>query len=57
MGQRSIAVPLSLSGAQPAAIVAATSVSQSSIARLTQELLSPLKDAAKEIEQAAASLL
>lgn len=56
LGRRSIAVPLASRGA-PAAIVAARSVSAPSIERLSQELPNPLKNAGKEIEQAAAVLL
>ncbi|BBC71015.1 IclR family transcriptional regulator [Altererythrobacter sp. B11] len=57
LGQRSIAVPLSLGGRQSAAIVAATSVSEASVERLVAELLGPLQNAAAEIEEAAAALL
>jgi len=57
LGQRSIAVPLSLGGMQSAAIVAATSVTKASVERLITDLLGPLQTAAGEIEQAASSLL
>ena len=57
LGQRSIAVPLSLGGVQSAAIVAATSVSNASVERLISDLLGPLQTAAAEIEQMASSLL
>jgi IclR family pca regulon transcriptional regulator len=57
LGQRSIAVPLSLGGVQSAAIVAAASVSNVSTEGLVTEMLSPLRAAAHEIEQMAATLL
>ncbi|MCW2412702.1 MULTISPECIES: IclR family transcriptional regulator C-terminal domain-containing protein [unclassified Sphingobium] len=57
LGQRSIAVPLSLGGVQAASIVAAASVSSASLDRLVADLLGPLQEAAIEIEQAASSLL
>jgi len=57
LGQRSIAVPLSIGGAQTAAIVAATSVSQVSVEGLVSTLLPPLRVAADEIQQIASALL
>ena len=57
LGQRSIAVPLSLAGVQSASLVAATSVSNASVERLISDLLKPLQAAAAEIEQVASSLL
>jgi IclR family pca regulon transcriptional regulator len=56
LGQRSIAVPLSLGGSQSASIVAATSVGEASVSRLIGEMLGPLREAATEIEQAASFL-
>jgi IclR family pca regulon transcriptional regulator len=57
MGQRSIAVPLTIRGAETASLVAATSVSNISMARLTNEILPPLRAAADEIQQVASALL
>jgi IclR family pca regulon transcriptional regulator len=57
LGQRSIAVPLAIGGAQSAAIVAATSVAQVSMDGLVSDLLPPLRAAADEIQQIASALL
>jgi IclR family pca regulon transcriptional regulator len=57
LGQRSIAVPLSIGGAQTAAIVGATSVSRISGTGLVSDLLPPLRAAADEIQQVASALL
>lgn len=57
LGQRSIAVPLSLGGFQSAALVAATSVSSVTVSQLEDELLGPLHGAVAEIEGMVASLL
>jgi IclR family pca regulon transcriptional regulator len=57
LGQRSIAVPLSLAGAQSAAMVVATSVSNASVERLVSDFLPHMQAAAAEIEQVAETLL
>jgi IclR family pca regulon transcriptional regulator len=57
LGQRSIAVPLALGGTQSAAIVAAASVTDTSVERMVSDLLKPLHAAAAELEQAATLLL
>jgi IclR family pca regulon transcriptional regulator len=57
LGNRSIAVPLTIGGAQTASIVAATQVSRVSLDGLLTELLPPLQDAADEIQRVAEALL
>jgi IclR family pca regulon transcriptional regulator len=57
LGQRSIAVPLSIGGAQTASIVAATTVSRISADALVTDLLPPLRAAAQEIQQVAEAML
>lgn len=57
LGQRSIAVPLTIRGAQTASILAATSVGQVSREGLVTEFLPHLRAAADEIQQIASTLL
>jgi IclR family pca regulon transcriptional regulator len=57
LGQRSIAVPLWIGGAQSAAMVGATSVSQVSVDGLVSTLLPPLRAAADEIQRIASAIL
>jgi len=57
LGQRSIAVPLTIGGVQTAAIVAATSVSHTTPEGLVTNFLPPLRAAADEIQQVASALL
>lgn len=57
MGQRSIAVPLTIGGKQTAAITAATSVGLARRDEMETTFLPELQAAAKEIEQVAAVLL
>ena len=57
MGNRSIAVPLTIGGVQSAAIVAATTVARVSLEGLRTDLLPPLQAAADEIQRVAEALL
>jgi IclR family pca regulon transcriptional regulator len=57
LGQRSIAVPLTIGGAQTASLVAAASVSNVSMSGLVDDLLPPLRAAADEIQQMASALM
>ncbi|MBB5987133.1 IclR family transcriptional regulator domain-containing protein [Sphingobium lignivorans] len=57
LGQRSISVPLRIDGKTTAAIVAATSVSRTTLQGLVTDLLPPLQAAARELEETAAVLL
>jgi len=57
LGNRSIAVPLTIGGAQTASIVAATSVARVSREGLLTDLLPPLQAAADEIQRVAEALL
>jgi IclR family pca regulon transcriptional regulator len=57
LGQRSIAVPLTIGGAQTASIVAATSVGHISAKGLLSDVLPHLRAAADEIQQVASALL
>jgi len=57
LGNRSIAMPLTIGGAQTASIVAATTVSRHSLEALHTELLPPLQAAAEEIQRVAEALL
>ena len=57
MGQRSIAVPLTIGGAQTASIVAATGVSRISVDGLISDFLPHLQAAAQEIQEVATALL
>jgi len=57
VGQRSIAVPLSLGGSKSAAMVVAVSVSARSLEQLKADVLEPLQEAAQEFAQTASALL
>jgi IclR family pca regulon transcriptional regulator len=57
LGQRSIAIPLTIGGAQSASILAATSVSHVSREGLVKDFLPHLRAAADEIQQVASTLL
>ena len=57
LGQRSIAVPLTIGGSQTASLVAAASVSNVSMSGLVDDMLPPLRGAADEIQQIASALL
>lgn len=57
IGQRSIAVPLDVGGAETAALVAAGSISNISMNRLIDDMLPPLRAAAEEIQRVASALL
>nr|WP_284732234.1 IclR family transcriptional regulator C-terminal domain-containing protein [Sphingobium nicotianae] len=57
LGQRSISIPLTISGTQSAAILAATSVSQMPLDGLVSEFLPALRSTAEEIEKVASVLL
>jgi len=57
LGNRSIAVPLTIGGAQTASIVAATQVSRVSLDGLLTDLLPPLRAAADEIQRVAEALM
>ena len=57
LGNRSVAVPLTIGGAQTASIVAATTVSRVSIDGMLTELLPPIRAAAEEIQRVAEALL
>jgi len=57
LGQRSIAVPLIIDGAQAASLVAAATVSNVSLRGLTDDMLPRLHSAADEIQRIASALL
>jgi IclR family pca regulon transcriptional regulator len=57
VGQRSIAVPLTIGGAQTAAVVATATVSNVSAEGLVTDLLPPLRAAADEIQRIASAML
>lgn len=57
IGQRSLAIPLTIGGAETASLVAAASVSSVSMTRLIDDILPSLRAAADEIQQVASALL